>query len=89
MALVHVPTTLRYLTGGADTVRAAGATVADVFADVERQHPGLMAHVIDGDAIRPEIIVAVGQDEAKELLVAVGENDEVFIVPSIAGGASA
>ncbi|HEX7124545.1 MAG TPA: MoaD/ThiS family protein, partial [Thermodesulfobacteriota bacterium] len=44
---VRIPTPLRTLTGGQAEVTAAGSTVADVLADLERRHPGLRARLMD------------------------------------------
>ncbi len=38
---VRIPTPLRTLTGGADEVKAHGATVALVIEDLEKRHPGV------------------------------------------------
>ena len=36
---VRIPTPLRKLTGGAETVNASGATIAAIVQDIESRHP--------------------------------------------------
>ena len=44
---VRIPTPLRSYTGQASTVTAAGTTVAEVLADLDRQFPGIRFRVVD------------------------------------------
>jgi molybdopterin converting factor small subunit len=86
MATVFLPTLLRPLAGGAATVEAAGATLADVLDALERQHPGIRERVLDGGLFRPEVFVAIDGNEASGLGDPVGPDAEVRIIPAIAGG---
>lgn len=86
MAVVWIPALLRPLAGGAETVRASGATLRDVIDDLDRQHPGLRDRILDGGAIRDEIALAIGSDQAVDLSLPVGAEQEVHILPAIAGG---
>ena len=86
MAVVWIPSLLRPLTGGASTVRAAGATLRDVIDDLDRQHPGLRDRLIENGVIRSEFALAVGSEEVSDLNAAVGDDTEVHILPAIAGG---
>jgi molybdopterin converting factor small subunit len=86
MAIVFVPALLRPLAGGAEQVRASGATLSDVIEDLDRQHPGIRDRLLDGREIRSEIALAVDGSEATDLGTPVGEDAEVHILPAIAGG---
>jgi molybdopterin converting factor small subunit len=86
MAVVYIPSLLRSLTGGEEKVRASGVTLGAVLEDVLRQHPQLAGRVLEAGALRPEIMIAVGGDEASDLGTVVGEEAEVRILPAIAGG---
>lgn len=86
MAVVWIPALLRPLAGGAETVRASGPTLRDVIDDLDRQHPGLRDRILDGGSIRDEIALAIGSDQASGLSQPVGPDDEVHILPAIAGG---
>ena len=73
-------------TGGVRKVEAAGSTLREVIADLDRQHPGVGPRIIDAGGIRPEVLVAVGSNEAFGPDTPVDPNDEVIILPAIAGG---
>jgi molybdopterin converting factor small subunit len=88
MAVVWIPALLRPLAGGAETVRASGATLRDVIDDLERQHPGLRDRILEAGGIRSDVALAVGGAEARDLGRTVGDDDEVHILPSIAGGSA-
>jgi molybdopterin converting factor small subunit len=86
LATVYLPSTLRPLAGGASTSPAAGATLRDVLDDLERQHPGIRERILDETGIRPDVMIAVGSDEVRDLNTPVGESSEVHILPAISGG---
>ena len=86
MAVVWIPTLLRPMAGGAETVRVSGATLREVIDNLDQQHPGLRDRILDGGLIRDEIALAIGSDQATDLSLAVAADDEVHILPAIAGG---
>ena len=49
---VRIPTPLRTLTGGADEVPVAGATVREVIDNLEKKHPGLKERLCDEKGVR-------------------------------------
>ncbi len=61
---VNVPTQLRSLTGGLREVRAEGATLAAVIADLERRHPGLRDRILDERGVRRFINLFVNAADA-------------------------
>jgi molybdopterin converting factor small subunit len=87
MPEVHLPKTLLPLFPGLDpVVDAAGATVADVLGDLDRDHPGLMDRLcVPGPQLRPHIRVFVDQAQA-ELRTPVGADDRVDVLAAISGG---
>jgi molybdopterin converting factor small subunit len=88
MAVVWVPSLLRDLTGGQETLAVAGTTVRQVLDDLERQFPGIKSRLCEGEALRSGVAVAVdGQVARLGLLQPVGPNSEVHFLPAIAGGA--
>jgi molybdopterin converting factor small subunit len=86
VATVFIPALLRPLASGAAKVQATGTTLQDVLDDLERQHPGILARVVDGGAFRPEVFVAIDGNEAFGLDAPVSPTAEVHILPAIAGG---
>ena len=87
---VRIPTPLRRFTGGAEEVSAAGATVAALVEDLERNHPGLKERICDeGGKVRRFVNIFVNGDDIRflnNLETAIKAGDEVSIVPAIAGG---
>jgi molybdopterin synthase sulfur carrier subunit len=76
--------------GGETKLEASGATLADVFADIDRRHPGFRARVLDDSgAIRSYVNVYVGDTDARTsggLGTAVPDGGEVMVIPAMAGG---
>lgn len=88
MATVWVPALLRDLTGGAERVQAAGATVREVIDSLEAQFPGVRARLCEGDSLRPGMAVVVDGVISKQgLRRKVKEDSEVHFIPAITGGA--
>lgn len=86
---VRLPGVLRDAVGGQAKIEAAGATLADVFADIDRRHPGFRSRVLDDRGIRSYVNVYVGDVDAREsggLGTAVPEGSEVMVIPAMAGG---
>lgn len=87
---VRLPGTLRDAVGGDTKIQAAGRTLAELFADIDRRHPGFRARVLDDrGAIRSYVNVYVGDVDARSsggLETAVPEGSEVMVIPAMAGG---
>jgi molybdopterin converting factor small subunit len=87
---VRLPGVLRDAVGGETRIEASGATLADVFADIDRRHPGFSSRVLDDrGAIRTYVNVYVGDTDARDsggLSTAVPEHGEVMVIPAMAGG---
>ncbi len=87
MATVWIPSLLRDLTGGQETVTAAGATVGQVVAALEAKYPGVKARLCDGNGLRPGIAVAVDTQLSRlGLLQPVAVASEVHFLPAVSGG---
>jgi len=87
---VRLPGTLRDSVGGNTKIQAAGATLDEVFADIDRRHPGFRSRILDqrGD-IRSYVNVYVGDADARGsggLATAVPDGSEVMVIPAMAGG---
>jgi len=87
MAEVHLPRSLVALFPGAPRrLRASGATVADVIADLDRQVPGIRNRLVDaGPSIRTHINVFVEGERAR-LSTPVGADAVVHVIPAVSGG---
>ncbi len=87
MPVVWIPSLLRELTEGQETIRVPGRTVREVIEQLEQRFPGIRARLCEGDRLRPGIAVAVDSLHARlGLLQPVEETSEVHFLPAIAGG---
>jgi sulfur-carrier protein len=90
MATVRIPTPLRKLTQGAEEVTAIGKNVGELIADLEKNFPGIKERICDEKgAVRRFVNIFVKDEDIRfqqNLDTPVGDNDEVSIVPAIAGG---
>jgi molybdopterin converting factor small subunit len=93
MVVVHIPGPLRALTGGAGEVEVRGGTVAEVLERLVTHHPGLRRHLLTdsgaGTEVRDYVNIFVNEEDVRTLdgvATAVGSEDAITIVPSIAGG---
>lgn len=86
---VRLPTLLRQHADGASAVRADGATVKEVLAEVVRRYPGLAGQVTDGEGLRRFVNVYVNDDDVRyldALDTKVTDGDVISILPAVAGG---
>ncbi|MEE1942353.1 ubiquitin-like small modifier protein 1 [Streptomyces sp. TRM 70361] len=87
---VRIPTILRTYTGGQAEVTAEGATLAEVLADLEKNHQGVSARVLDDSGkLRRFVNVYVNDDDvrfADGLQTATPDGANVSIIPAVAGG---
>jgi sulfur-carrier protein len=83
---VLIPTALRSYTG-AMWVEAAGASLAEVLADLERQFPGLRFRMVDEqDRLRPHMRVFVDGRAVHDLALPLAPGCDVNIVLALSGG---
>ena len=87
---VRIPTILRTYTGGESEVSAAGADLAAVLTDLEANHPGIRARILDdAGEIRRFVNVYVGNEDVRfldGLATATPDGTQLSIIPAVAGG---
>ncbi|MBP2404521.1 MoaD/ThiS family protein [Streptomyces syringium] len=87
---VRIPTILRTYTGGRAEVPAEGGTLAEVIADLEKNHPGIAARVLDESGkLRRFVNVYVNDDDVRfegGLNAVTPDGAGVSIIPAVAGG---
>ena len=89
MAVILVPSSLRRYTAQHVRLTVEGETVASVLDSLTRTAPEMRSHLFAGEKLRPFVVVSRnGQDIRllQGLETPVGEQDEVRILASIAGG---
>ncbi len=68
-------------------VQAAGATLGELLADLDRQFPGLRFRMVDEqDRLRPHMRVFVNGRGVHELAQPLAPTDDVAIVQALSGG---
>ena len=89
-ATVKIPTPLRKLTNNETSVDADGTTVRQIVESLESTYPGMRERLIDdnGDLRHFVNIYLNGEDirYIDGLTSSVSDNDELSIVPAVAGG---
>jgi molybdopterin converting factor small subunit len=87
---VRLPGALRDAVGGDNKLTANGRTLDEVFADIERRHPGFRSRVIDDDGdLKTYVNVYIGDADARAsggLAAPVPADAEVMVIPAMAGG---
>ncbi|MFC9246892.1 MoaD/ThiS family protein [Streptomyces sp. NPDC057136] len=86
---VRIPTILRTYTAGAKAVEGTGATVADLFADLESRHTGIRERIVDGGELRRFVNVYLNDEDVRFLDgidTKLADGDNITILPAVAGG---
>ena len=87
---VRIPTILRNYTDGESEVGASGATLAEVFDDLDVRFPGIKGRILDEQGtIRRFVNVYVGNDDVRfldALQTPTEEGAQVSVIPAVAGG---
>ncbi|HET8524933.1 MAG TPA: ubiquitin-like small modifier protein 1 [Thermomicrobiales bacterium] len=87
---VIIPTPLRRYTNDQARVSGHGATVGQVFDDLEQEYPGLKERICDPDGqIRRFVNVFINGENVRDRDGAdtpVNSGDEIGIIPAMAGG---
>ena len=90
MATVRIPTPLRKLTNGLEEVQVSGANIAAVITQLESQYPGIKERICDDQGNVRRFVNIFANDEdirfLQNLETPAKDNDEISIVPAIAGG---
>lgn len=90
MATVIIPQPLRGLTGNQSKVQATGGNLLDCIASLESSFPGMKDRLMDESGqLRRFVNVYINGEDVRfsdGLETGVKDNDEVSIVPAVAGG---
>ena len=86
---IPIPPIMRTLTGGAATVDAHGANLAEVIDNLDRQWPGVQQRLIHNEALVRFMNLYVNDQDARfsgGLRAPVSPGDVITILPAVAGG---
>ncbi|MDG1989886.1 MAG: MoaD/ThiS family protein [Dehalococcoidia bacterium] len=88
---VKIPTPLRSLTSNKDLVEITASNVKEVIETLEQDFPGMQERICEEDGtIRRFVNIYVNGEDVRfldELSTQLKDNDEISIVPAVAGGA--
>ncbi|MFM8561528.1 MAG: ubiquitin-like small modifier protein 1 [Solirubrobacterales bacterium] len=92
MAVVRIPPVLRPSVGGEREVSASGASVGEVLTALVEAHPETREQIFAEDGELNRYVNVYLNDEDVRVLdglgTAVGEADELVILPAMAGGSA-
>jgi molybdopterin converting factor small subunit len=85
--IVRLPTPLIDYTAGRREVAAAGASLASVLEDLDRQYPGMRFRMIDEQGrVRAHMRFFVNGELRRDLHAALKPDDEILVVAALSGG---
>jgi molybdopterin synthase sulfur carrier subunit len=89
---IRIPAALRSYTEGKNIIHTTAATVSEALANLEKAHPRIHQHLRDEHGnLRGFINVYKGEEDIRHLqgeASLLNDNEEITIVPAIAGGLS-
>ncbi len=92
MARIIIPTPLRQFAGGNDSVDVEAANVGEALAKLVETHPEIEKNLFNSEGkLRSFVNIYVSDEDIRYLdreATAVGDDDTISIVPSIAGGSA-
>ena len=87
MPIVAIPSLLRKLTSGEESITVPGATIREVIDNLESRYPGMKARLCEEDRIKPGIAVYVnGLLTRGSIRESVDADAEIHFLPAIGGG---
>ena len=89
MPTIRIPTPLRPYSGNNATVKVSGSDVSSALNDLTQQYPDLRQHLFENDELRSFVNIYLNQEDVRYLdgpETAVGADDTLMFIPSIAGG---
>jgi sulfur-carrier protein len=87
---VKIPTILRTYTDGQKSVEGSGATLGELFADLDGRYDGLRARLVDEAGLRRFVNVYLNDEDVRflgGLAAPVSDGDTITVLPAVAGGA--
>jgi molybdopterin synthase sulfur carrier subunit len=87
---IRIPTTMRPMSGGANTVSVEGATLREVLSALDAAHAGFADRLFDAEGdLHKFVNIFVADDDVRYLQgldTPVKDGDTVSIIPAVAGG---
>ncbi|GAA0999148.1 MULTISPECIES: MoaD/ThiS family protein [Nocardiopsidaceae] len=86
---VRIPTILRNLTDDAKVVEGSGATLEELFTDLDGRYPGIGERLVEDGKLRRFINVYLNDEDVRfvgGLKAELSDGDSVTVLPAVAGG---
>ncbi|MEU2869992.1 ubiquitin-like small modifier protein 1 [Streptomyces olivoreticuli] len=87
---VRIPTILRTYTDDEKAVQGDGATIDELFKNLDARHPGIRERLVDESGeLRRFVNVYLNDEDVrflKGIATELGDGDSVTILPAVAGG---
>jgi len=91
-AVLRVPTVLRPALGGVATLQVEGATIGGVLSELSDAYPAVKGQLLNDDGTLHRFLnVYINDDDVRYLggvNAPVANDDEITLLPAVAGGAS-
>jgi molybdopterin converting factor small subunit len=86
---VRIPTILRTYTDGQKAVEGSGATLDELFTDLDTRHAGIRGRIVQDGGLRRFVNVYLNDEDVRFLdgiATKLADGDSVTILPAVAGG---
>jgi adenylyltransferase/sulfurtransferase len=93
MPYLKIPSVLKSYTGGETRFKLHGSTIHEMLDDLGKVYPELKPHLLNRKGeLAAFVHLFLNEEDTRDkqgLATPIGEEDEVILVPSIAGGTDA
>lgn len=89
MAIVKIPTPLRNLTENKTEIQINGRTIIEIIENLDSMYIGIKDKILDNGELKHFVNVYVNGEDIRyidSLETTIDNNDEISIVPAVAGG---
>ena len=89
MANVKIPTPLRQLTDNMTSVDVEGSNVIELIANLDNKFPGVKDKIMEDNSLKHFVNIYINGEDIRyidSLNTEIKDNDEISIVPAVAGG---
>ena len=89
MANVKIPTPLRQLTDNMTSVDVEGTNVIELIDNLDNKFPGVKDKIMEDNSLKHFVNIYINGEDIRyidSLNTGIKDNDEISIVPAVAGG---
>jgi molybdopterin synthase sulfur carrier subunit len=89
MAIVKIPTPLRNLTENKTEIQINGRTIIEIIENLDSMYMGIKDKILNNGELKHFVNIYVNGEDIRyinSLETTIDNNDEISIVPAVAGG---